>query len=122
MSTTRTKQQLATAVMRRLALTDVNKEPTANERAHIEAVYDEVLEDLSQQDKVYWISDSIPIGVFNAIVRIVAEEVCPTFGVPVPTEQDESGAAVSIGNHGRRILDRHMARSATGLPVRAQYF
>lgn len=122
MTTTKTTEDLALAVMRRLGLVDINKQPTAAQLAHISDVYQDKLEELIPRDKIYWSTDAIPRAVFGAMTRIVAEEVAPTFSKPVPTEQDENGQAMSIGNRGLMMLKRHMARDTTGLPTQAQYF
>lgn len=118
----RTVQELAKAVMNRLGAIDINEEPSAAEKERIEQLYADKLEELIPKDRVYWTSDAIPGAVFGAMMRIIAEEVAPGLGMEIPTEQDENGATLTIGNRGLRMLKRHMARPATGLPTRAQYF
>lgn len=120
--TTRTTTDLSFSVMRRLGLIDLNKDPKPNERAYITQLYEEKLAELIPEERVYWDDEEIPLAVFNAMVRILAEELAPTFGAPVPVEMDESGNQVSIGIHGRRMLERHMARPASGVPTKASYF
>ena len=56
------------------------------------------------------------------MTRIIAEEFAPSIGMDIPTEQDETGNAVSIGNHGLMMLKRHMAREPSGVPTAATYF
>lgn len=114
--------ELATAVMRRLGLIDVNKQPTAAEQAALIDHYYDKLEELAPENLVYWPTSQIPRAVFGAMVRIVAEEFATTLGKDVPTEQIEGGPAVTIGNHGMHMLRKHVARAATGLPTKAQYF
>ena len=120
--TTRTTQELATAVMRRLGAIDINKEPTDAQRSAISNLYEEKLAELIPEDRVYWTSDAIPLAVFGAMTRIIAEEFAPSIGMEIPTEQDETGNAVSIGNHGLMMLKRHMAREPSGVPTAATYF
>ena len=119
---TKTSQDLATAVMRRLGMLDMNKEPTAAELAHIQDLYTDKLEELTGDDKVYWAAEEIPRAAFGAITRILAEEFCVSMGKDIPTEQDENGTPVSIGNRGLRMLRRHMATVGSGLPTKAVYF
>lgn len=120
--TTRTTQELAEAVMRRLGAIDINKQPSAAERAWIEQLYEEKLAELIPADRVYWPSGEIPLGVFGAMSRILAEDVAPSIGMDIPTEQDEGGSVVSIGEKGLRMLKRHMATAPSGLPTMADYF
>jgi hypothetical protein len=119
---TKTPEELATAVMRKLGMIDPNKQPTAAEQSMILDLYYDKMEELRGKDLVYWTETAIPRAVFGAMVRIVAEEFAPALGGDVPTEQDENGSVVSIGNMGLRMLRRHMARDATGLPTQANYF
>lgn len=115
-------EELATAVMRKLGMIDMNKQPTASEQSGIIDIYYDKFEELSLENLVYWPVSEIPRAVFGAIVRIVGEEFATVLGSDIPTEQSESGEAVSIGNKGMRMLRRHMAREATGLPAKANYF
>lgn len=121
-TTTKTLPQLATAVMRRLGMIDPNKEPTASEQAIIIDHYYNKLEELRPEDLIYWPEDAIPRAAFEAMVRIVAHQFSTTLGQDIPTEQMENGDVVAIGTAGMRMLRRHMARSASGLPIRANYF
>lgn len=120
---TKNVAELATDVLGvRLGVIDINKGPTAAQRARVQALYDQKYAELSQADRTYWPAAEIPDLVFGALSRIIAEEMCPGFGMPVPTEPDDSGQPVSIGTKGRRMLQRLLARDPTGLPVQAMYF
>lgn len=121
-TSTKTPEQLATAVMRKLGIIDVTKEPTAIEQAVIIDIYNDKIEELFPRDKVFWDSDLIPRQVFGAMVRIVAEEFATIQGKDVPTEQDEDGKVISIGNRGLRMLTKIMARESADIPVKAAYF
>lgn len=118
----KTPEDLATAVMRRLGMIDPNKQPTASEQAIILDHYYNKLEELQADDLVYWPTAQIPRAVFEALVRIIAHQFSTTLGQDVPTEQTESGDVLAIGNVGMRMLRRQMARDATGLPAKANYF
>ncbi len=124
----RSVHDLATAAMRRLTAIGQNEEPSAAERAQAVDLYNEKYAELAAEDLVYWDSsgdadeDEIPKAVFGALTRIMAEELAPNVGQAIPSEQDENGAALSIGTKGMRMLRRHMARRATGVPTRIDYF
>lgn len=118
----KTPAELATAVMRKLGQIDMTKEPTALEQAGIIDIYYDKFEELSHEDLVYWPVAEIPREAFGAIVRIVGAEFATVLGGEIPTEQSESGNAVSLGVNGMRMLRRLMARDATGLPIKANYF
>jgi len=106
----------------RLGVIDINKSPTAAQRARVQSLYDQKYAELSRFDRVYWPSAEIPDLVFGALSRIIAEEMCAGFGIQVPMEPDETGQPVSIGTKGRFMLNRILATEATGLPVQATYF
>lgn len=120
--TTRTIQDLATAAMRKAGMIDINKQPTAAELAMATRIYEEKYAELNFRDLVYWTASAIPLEAFGAMVRMVAAELCPPLGKEIPTEQDEDGKVMAIDKIGMRMLRRHLARDATGLPVKAQYF
>lgn len=119
---TKTTAQLATAVMRKLGLIDTNKEPSAGQQASIIDLYEDWVESVRPMDMIYWETAAIPRAVFAAVTRIIAEEFCNSMGRDIPTEQDENGQAVSIGNRGLMMLKRHLAREQSGVPTRATYF
>src|SRR5262249_49066980 len=118
----RTKQELATAVMRRLAAIDQNSGPSSTEMTQIGQLYDDKYAELVALDLVYWPNTGnavaeIPNAAFQALARIIGEEVAPNIGEAVPQEQDEDGAVLSIGNKGLRMLRRQMAQRSSGVPT-----
>jgi hypothetical protein len=106
----------------RLGIVDINKSPTSAQRARVERLYDQKFAEMSSQDRVYWPHDEIPDLIAGALSRIIAEEMCPGLGMPVPAEADEDGQVVSIGTKGTRMLQRLLARDPTGAPTQASYF
>jgi hypothetical protein len=125
----RTVHQLITAAVRKLASIDENEEPSAAQRAKGVDLYDEKYAELDGEELVYWDNsgdpeaEEIPVRVFGALTRIMAEEMAPVMGEPIPSEQDENGAGpLSIGTKGMRMLRRIMAREASGVPTRIDYF
>lgn len=118
-----TVAQLASDVMAiRLGAIDLNEASSASEVAKIERLYAQKYAELSRDDRVYWPYDEIPDLVCGALSRIIAEEIAPGLGMPVPTESDEDGKVVSMGTKGHRMLRRFLAREATGLRAKAEYF
>lgn len=125
----RTVHQLATAAMRRLAATDQNEEPSAAERAIAVDLYGEKYAELADDELVYWDNSGdpeaaeIPALVFGALSRILAEELAPHVGVPIPSEQGENGEGpLSIGTKGMRMLRRRIGRRASGAPTEINAF
>lgn len=125
----RTVHELATAaIRRRLTAIGQNEEPSAAERAEALEAYDEKYAELAAEELVYWENsgdadaEEIPEAVFGALSRILAEELAGFVGQAIPSEQDENGAALSIGTKGMRMLRRHMARRASGVPTQINPF
>jgi len=106
----------------RLGAIDINKSPTAAQRARVQSLYDQKYAEMTQMDRVYWSSDAIPDLVFGALSRIIAEEMCAGLGMQVPVEPDIDGTPVSIGTKGQRMLLRFFGLQSAGLPVMAEYF
>lgn len=122
-----TKQDLVTAAMRRLSAIDQNAQPSAPEMAQFSSVYDDKLAELTALDLVYWSNSGsaiaeIPAAAFQALVRIMAEEIAPALGEQIPTEQDEDGTPLSIGNKGLRMLRRQMSKYSSDLSIPIHYF
>lgn len=120
---TSTIAQLAADVMAiRLGAIDVNEEPSAAELTKITRLYEQKYAELNRHDRVYWLSADIPDLVCGALSRIIAEEIAPGLGLPVPSEPDETGEVISIGTKGHRMLKRFLASEPTGLRTTAEYF
>lgn len=120
---TRTVAELAVDVLGvRLGQIDINKQPTSAQRARVSSLYDQKYAEMNRLDRVYWPSAEIPELVFGALSRIIAEEMCPGFGMPIPSEFDDDGQQVSIGTKGRRMLQRFFAKDPSGVPTMATYF
>lgn len=125
----RSVHDLVTAAMRKLTAIDQNEEPSASERAQGVALYNEKYAELEGDELTYWDNSGdpdeqeIPERVFGPLTRILAEELAPNVGQPIPSEQDENGEGpLSIGNKGMRQLRRIMARPASGVPTKIHSF
>ena len=120
---TKSVAELAADVLgTRLGYLDINKSPTAAQRARVESLYATKYAELSLMDKAYWPSAEIPDLVFGALSRIIAEEIAPGLGMAAPTEPDDDGQPVSMGTKGWRLLNRLLERERTGVPTQATYF
>ena len=121
--TTYTVPQLATDALLRFGAIDERESASAQEQARVQTLYDLKIAELEIDDRVYWTSSAIPALVFGALSRIIAEELAPALGMPIPTETDDtSGQQVSIGTRGRRMLARALARPPSGQRTMAEYF
>jgi hypothetical protein len=106
--TTRTLQDLATAVMQDLAIIDAMDSPTAEDRAFIELRYTEALEELRDDGLVWWDATAIPLAVFPAVVGYMSVAVSEAFGkarsVPVDVELEAA----------KRRIRRRVSKATTG--------
>ena len=118
-----TVAELASDVLSiRLGVVDINKSPTAAQRARVERLYAQKYAEMQLLDKVYWPLAEIPDVVAGPLSRIIAAEMCPGMGIPIPAEADEDGQVLPIGVVGRRMLQRLLSRDPTGAPTAATYF
>lgn len=106
--TTRTIQDLATAVMQDLALIDATESPSANDRTFIETNYREALEELRDDGLVWWEANAIPLAVFPGMVGYMGVLLSEAFGkprsVPLNVELEEA----------KKRIRRRVARRSTG--------
>ena len=105
----------------RLGLIDIMKEPTAQQRARVERVYNQWFAEKTLEDRVYWPRAEIPDEMVGALSRIIAAQLCGN-KMPIPTEPDEDGTVVDIGTKGARMMQRLLMREPTDLPVMAIYY
>lgn len=122
----RSKSDLATDVLRKLGVLDALHSASAEDAAHVEARYDDKLEELRDQGLVYWshtsrTSEDIPNAIFGALVNIMAEDQAAYYGVEIPAVSDNA-RPVSCGTKGLRDLRRHMAKGPSGSPTRTVYY
>lgn len=84
MAITRTKMQLAIAVMEDLALLNPGETPAAADTSMIIRRYENLLEELRDEQTVYWDENAIPNETFEALVNVVALMVMGAFGKARP--------------------------------------
>ena len=109
---------MATAVMRDLGLIDAAQSPAADDSLFIRERYQDLMEELRDDSICYWPDNSIPVVVFERVVKLVAMSVGGAFGLPFPTGTDlnrELDAA-------RTRIRRHTAHKVSGMPVTVDDF
>lgn len=113
----KTKVEMATAVLRNLGITNAVDSPSAADLAYVTAEY---VADLAYWDDlglVYWADDEIPEAAFPIITALVANRVMNTFGMALG--QDEMMARE---DNLLIALRRHCARRPSGLPTRVDHY
>jgi hypothetical protein len=113
----RTRQELAKAVLQELGELDAMEEPAAEDAALIKRTYDDKLEQMRDDDLVYWSADEIPNAIFLPLKDLVTNEVRGAFGEPMPAADKQAQEDFIM-----KRIRKHMARPATGLPTKADYF
>lgn len=115
MPVTRTQQQLAAAVMEDLGLVNVGEAPAASDSSMIIRRYTNIIEELRDEDTLYWEANAIPMEVFEAMVNVLSLLVMKSFGLPGPVggEMDD---ALELA---KRRIRKRVVKPASGLPVAA---
>lgn len=124
----KTKLQLSTEVLRRLGRIQANETPSNFDAQRVWSAYDSLYANLAFKEMAYWKNATseatalIPQIVFEDIVRVLTQQLSPSFGVSVEPEMDINGNVVAPGVLGWRNLKRTLHRPASGLPVKSLYF
>ena len=116
---TKTKAQLATAVMHEFVAIDATETEADHPETSVlvQAAYDVIYDRLEDDDSVYWDLNAIPTSAFFIMRDFVMNEVSGAFGEPQPSEVKEAREQVIM-----RRLKRHTGHKGTGSVVRAEYF
>ena len=109
----RTRADLAKRALQKLSIVDALEEPSAEDGAYVRSVYDDKLEELRDEGLVYWDANAVPEAVVPALVKIVAAEIGPAFGLPFDAALHDAGL---------QQLERHMARAASGEQAEVLYY
>ena len=115
MAITRTGAQLAEAVMEDLGLLAPGETPSARDQESITRRYANILEELRDEQTLYWSTDAIPHECFEALVNVVGMLVMPSFGFPAPKGEDMERAL----NGAKRRIRKHVVKPASNTPVAA---
>lgn len=123
MSTTKTPAELAINVMQKLSASDSNEVAIdANQEKIIIAHYVTKMAVLRDQELGYWDDDAIPLEVFEAVTKIIAQIAAPGMGEEIPTEMDEAGRLMQVGPLGMKELREHTRKRRSGLPTPIEAF
>jgi hypothetical protein len=115
MAIIRNQQELAFAVMEDLGLIGPGQSPAARDRESIVRRYQNLLEELRDENTVYWEYDEIPYEVFEAVVNVVGLMVMKSFGLPGPTAGDMDDALEAA----KRRIRKRVVKPASGETVAA---
>lgn len=117
-TTTRTRRDLATNVMRSLGLVDATAMPSAADLQFVIDRATDVLAEMVDDDMVYWDDpDLIPAQIYDALTKLVGLTVAPAFGVPVAAESEDNAREIFL----RRIRS-HTGKKRSRLPVEVEDF
>ena len=114
----RTRSELATSVLRDMGVLDASETPSADDATLVKAAYDDKYEEWQDENLVYWQLDEIPNAVFLPIRDLIVNEVKGAFGQPTPSVAEKMAQEEAL----KMRLRRHVARSATGHRIKAEYF
>lgn len=86
----KTKDELATKVLKRLQVVAANATPKASDSNDVISYYDSEWQLLRRRDLAFWSKDSIDDRVFNPLVDYISGKIAPDYGLARPDLQ-ESG-------------------------------
>lgn len=110
---TKTTQNLAEAVLRRLRVIDATETPANEDAAAVKALYLDLHDELITEDIAYWPDTQIPAEVFRALVDYVAGHAAVDFG---------KNDMIALATDGETRLRRIVQFGHTKRPTRAEYF
>lgn len=116
---TKTKAELAEAVLRHLTVIDATEDPDADDEALVVAAYDDKFQEIRAHgvNLTYWKRDTIPGEVFLIMRDLIALEVMPAFGQPIAAAEKEGQEQIIF-----KRLRRHVSTQSSGRQVEADYF
>jgi hypothetical protein len=113
-TTTRTRQQLAEAVLRdALAVVSADETPQQAETEAVGRMYDDALEYMRDEGVADWDSNAIPASVFRSVVQVVAADAAVSYGAPYDPQNKAMGMAQ---------LRRSIAKKASDRPTKIEAF
>lgn len=118
MALTRTVSELITETMRDLGLISQRQSPSEDDAKFIRGRYEDVLEELRDDDLVYWENDAIPKEVFVALVKHMGMEVGGAFGLGAPDPKTMQEMLYVT----KKRIRRRLHKPNTGLPVTVENF
>lgn len=118
MALTRSVGELITETMRDLGLLSQRQDPSEDDAAFIRKRYEDVLEELRDEDLVYWQDDAIPKEAFLAMVKYLGLEVGGAFGLPGFNVVDLNTAQIAA----KKRIRRRVSKPTSGEPVTVEDF
>jgi hypothetical protein len=113
-TTTRTRQQLAEAVLKdALAVIGQDETPQQAEAENVGRMYDDALEYMRDEGVADWDADAIPAAVFRSVVQVVAADAAIAWGAPYDPQNKAMGMAQ---------LRRSIAKKASNRPTKIEAF
>ncbi len=113
----RTKAELAAAVLRDLGIVDALSSPSATDSAFVVQKYEDAYAYYEDLGLTYWTDTEIPSAVFAMLVDLVANRCMNAFGVAQSFDEMMSREETLL-----KRLRRHCARGRTGKAIRATYY
>ena len=109
---TRTKTQLATAVLQHLGVAGAEGNVSATDAAYVSARYEDLWEEMNDDNAMaYWDRDEIPSVVFEALTHLVAISVASAFGFQSNVREIDEEMRVC-----KRRIRRHTQVKGAELP------
>lgn len=112
-ATPRTETDLVRAVMEESGLVDSTGDIASNDDDLVKRRYREKLDEIRQEGLAYWPPDAIPLEVFPALRKLIANEIGPAYGIAFNPQVEEWA---------RRQLRRIIGKKTSGVPTPAEYF
>lgn len=113
MQTRTTADLVKDVLIGKLSEVGATETPEAQDAKAVQDKYSDVYAELVDEGIAYWDDGEIPVVVFDRVSSIVANRVAPAFGRPY----DEGYDRLMISK-----LKKHVAKSASKLPIPAEYF
>lgn len=116
---TRTKAELAEAVLRHLTIIDATEDPDSDDEALVIAAYEDKFAEIRAHgvNLTYWKRDSIPSEVFLILRDLIALEVMPAFGQQMGAADKEAAEQIVL-----KRLRRHVSVQSSGRQTEADYY
>lgn len=119
----RTKQELATRVLRKMRIAGMVQAPSSEDVAHVSDAYDSKYSEWQVRKIAYWPNTSlsaeeIPEEVFNPLVDLLVNEVSGDYGKDSMTPLERRMMEERLLQHVRR----HTQTLSSELPTQTDYY
>ena len=117
MALTKTRAELAEAVLLKLVVIDATETAATEDSEYVIDAYDLKYDQMVDQEIAYWSRDAIPNAIFSAVRDLIINEVRESYGEPMSAQQKESEEIILL-----RPFRKHTQRRASGHATEADYF